>query len=178
MLRLIPRLVVCTQSLPHVTLPGKLGKGPQQGVRCHPYQTLLQMYLSKFLPRNAAPASGESISMTFGHAGGLLLLCSCQSRLSQQALCCIHLSDSLVCPFVVVNFTQYIPHGIDAKMPSSATLVTISLHMLIECSLEQTATAAYRHSCIPLQLHAVSAVYCHSCMPPQLLLDLPADAGI
>lgn len=51
------------QSFPHVTLPGKLGKGPQHSVRCHPYQTLLQMYLSKFLPRNSAPSSGESVSM-------------------------------------------------------------------------------------------------------------------
>lgn len=40
--------------------------------------------------------------------------------------------------------------------------------MLIECSLEQTATAAYRHSCIPPQLHTTTAVYRYSCMLPQL----------
>lgn len=50
-------MMLCMQSFPQ--LPGKLGKGPHQSVRCHPYQTLLQMYLSRFLPRAAAAPPGE-----------------------------------------------------------------------------------------------------------------------
>lgn len=37
---------------------GKLVKGQQQTTRSHPYQTLLQLYLSRFLPRGGDSRSG------------------------------------------------------------------------------------------------------------------------
>ncbi len=40
---------------------GKLVKGQQQTTHRHPYQSLLQLYLSRFLPRNAEPRSGTLV---------------------------------------------------------------------------------------------------------------------
>ncbi|DBB02511.1 TPA: hypothetical protein ACH3X3_011503 [Trebouxia sp. C0006] len=39
---------------------GKLVKGQQQTTRSHPYQTLLQLYLSRFLPRGGDSRSGKA----------------------------------------------------------------------------------------------------------------------
>ena len=158
--------LLCMQSFPHVTLPGKLGKGPQQGVRCHPYQTLLQMYLSKFLPRNAAPSSGEFVSMAVEVARRLLHLCSfkpyCSSRICAAPTTC----DAFVCLAVIGLIVQ----------PKSYVRVAWYIHGTLHSTLHGTFLCC---SCHHIHVHA-SVGKCsldQFCLPPQLLVDLHADAA-
>ena len=51
---------VCMQNA--VQVAGKFVKGQQQATRSHPYEILLQLYLSRFLPRGSGAES---------HAGAL-----------------------------------------------------------------------------------------------------------